>query len=213
MRAAARATSRGLAPLVDRVDAVDRSRTMIASGQRCSGGDAGNLRWIHAPIEAAPLDPPYALVVAGDSVHWFDWERAIAIFAGALAPGGVLALVTRDWISDPAVLAGLVEVYDRHGANPDFAPLSPIDELERRGLFTRLGAHRTGTVTWAPSLAELIGCHHSQNGFVIEKMRDVEAFDRELTALVEELVPARLGRFDLDVSAAITWGRPHEPSG
>jgi hypothetical protein len=108
-------------------------------------------------------------------------------------------------------MARLVEVYARHGANPDFAPLSPVDELERRGLFERRGEHCTASVPWAPTLDELIGCHHSQNGFVIEKMRDAAAFDRELAAVLEELVPARDGRFELDVAATIAWGRPHRP--
>jgi SAM-dependent methyltransferase len=200
--------ARGLAPLVERVDAVDSSQAMLAAALTLPGADAPNLHWVHAPIETAPLVAPYALVVAGDSVHWFEWERAMRLFVDALSPGGVLALVTREWLSDPALTAQLVEVYARHGANPDFAPLSPVEELERRGLFERRGEHRTESVPWAPTLDELIGCHHSQNGFVIERMRDAAAFDRELTAALDEAAPARDGRFQLDVSTTIVWGRP-----
>src|SRR5215217_4625956 len=38
--------ARRLAPLVERVDAVDVSAAMIAQGRRQPGGDVPNLRWI-----------------------------------------------------------------------------------------------------------------------------------------------------------------------
>ena len=66
--------ARPLAVRVARVDAVDVSHPMIEHGRALPGGDASNLRWIVAPIEEAPLDPPYSLVTAGDSIHWFEWE-------------------------------------------------------------------------------------------------------------------------------------------
>jgi hypothetical protein len=40
-------------------------------------------------------------------------------------------------------------------------------------------------------------------------MHSPARFDEELIAAVDELVPIRGGRFQLDVVAAITWGRPH----
>jgi SAM-dependent methyltransferase len=203
--------ARGLAPLVGRVDAVDRSTAMLSKGRMLPGAEAANLRWVHARIEDAPLDPPYALIVAGDSVHWFDWPRTIPRFARVLSVRGLLALVYREWLRASEVRARLAEVYARHGANPDFAPLDPVHELEQRGLFERLGDHTTASEPWTPTLEELIGCHHSQNGFVLEKMRDPAAFDREVTTVVEELAPKRGDRFQLDVVARISWGRPVDP--
>ena len=200
--------ARPLAARVARVDAVDRSHAMLAKGQALVGGEAENLNWIHAPVEDAPLTPPYALIVAGDSVHWFDWEPTMALFAGILSPNGVFAVVAREWIGDPRLRAGLREVYGRHGANPDFVPLSPVDELERRGLFERVSEQRMRPARWTPTLDEVIGCHHSQNGFVLERMHDAAAFDRELADVFVALVPAVEGRFALDVTATIAWGHP-----
>src|SRR5579863_987216 len=54
--------ARPLAECVARVDAVDPSAAMLALGQTLPGGDRPNLRWIHGTAEAAPLEPPYALV-------------------------------------------------------------------------------------------------------------------------------------------------------
>ncbi len=200
---------RGLAPLFDRVDAVDRSAAMIAKGQTLPGADAPNLRWIHAPIEDAPLEPPYSLIVAGESIHWFDWRPTFKRFCDVLSEGGSLALVYRDWLREPAVREQLAPIYSRHGANPDFAPLDPVEELERRGLFRRVGEHTTSPEQWTPTFEELIGCHHSQSGFVLEKMQDPMLFDEEVRAVVDQLAPLRRGRYQLDVVATITWGRPH----
>src|SRR6266487_724269 len=66
--------ARRLAPLVDRVDAVDFSAGMIEIGRDLPCGTASNIRWIIGKLEDVPLDPPYALVTAGESLHWMDWE-------------------------------------------------------------------------------------------------------------------------------------------
>ncbi len=201
--------ARPLAPLVARVDAVDLSPRMIAAGRRCAGGDAANLTWLTGAVEDAPLHAPYDLVVAGDSVHWFDWPLAIPRFAEALAPEGRLAVVSRNWFIEPRLRAGLAPIYGRFGANRDFRPLDPIAELERRGLFTRAGDHTTAPVSWRPTLDEILGCHHSQNGFDAERMDDVAAFDEQIAAVVRALVPEGAdGRFELETTATVVWGRP-----
>jgi hypothetical protein len=66
-------------------------------------------------------------------------------------------------------------------------------------------------VPWTPTPEELIGCHHSQNGFLLEKMHSPARFEQEVMAAVEELVPSRDGRLQLDVAATIIWGHPHPP--
>lgn len=199
--------ARPLAPRVDRVDAVDASELMLARAGDLPGGTAPNLRWTWSAIEDAPLEPPYGLIVCGDSVHWFDWQVAFTRFAEALTSRGYLAVVQREWSADESAQARLRAIYARHGANPDFQPLDPVSELERRGLFERVGEHRTAPDTWSPTLSTLIACHHSQNGFVLEKLRDPAAFDRELTAAMADSVGSD-GRLALEVVARLTWGRP-----
>ncbi len=85
--------ARRLAPRVRRVDAVDVSEPMVEHGRGLAGGDVQSLRWIVAAVEEAPLDPPYGLVVAGESIHWFDWDIALPRFAAILEADGLLALV------------------------------------------------------------------------------------------------------------------------
>jgi SAM-dependent methyltransferase len=200
--------ARRLAPLVDHVDAVDQSAAMLEQARELPGGDAENLRWIESPIETASLRPPYGLVVAGESVHWFEWELALPRFASVLSPGGRLALVYRDWVRAPELAARLRPIYGRHAAKTDFTRRDVVEELTRRELFQRVGEQTTAPEQWRPTLDEVIGCHHSQSGFVLEKMDDPEGFDRELAEVFDELVPKREGRFELDVVATVTWGSP-----
>ena len=208
--------ARPLAALVARVDAVDASAAMIAQGRRQPGGDAPNLRWIEATAEAAPLAPPYALITAGESLHWLDWPVVFPRFAAALTPGGVLAIVGRAW-EHPAVRERLQPIIDRFSTNRDFRPYNLLDELTSRGLFALQGQRRLAPEPWRPTIAEYLECRHSQNGLSRERMGDdAAAFDEAVRAALADLCRAgaieeRDGRLCFTVAATITWGRPLRP--
>ncbi len=209
--------ARRLAPLVDRLDAVDFSAAMIAQGRRQPGGDHPNLNWIHAPVEEAPLAPPYALITAGESLHWLAWEVVFPRFADVLTARGALALVGRDWDGPPAVRDRLGPIFGRYSTNRDYRPYNLIAELELRGLFRPEGERRVGPEPWRPTIDEYIECRHSQNGLSRERMgRQADAFDAALRAALLDLcregaLTLRGGRLELTVEAKITWGRPHRP--
>lgn len=61
--------ARPLAPLVDRLDALDIFPAMIAAGKALPGGNYPQLHWQLGRSEDAPLAPPYALITAGASLH------------------------------------------------------------------------------------------------------------------------------------------------
>ncbi|MGH2560279.1 MAG: class I SAM-dependent methyltransferase, partial [Thermomicrobiales bacterium] len=86
------AIARELAARVERVDAVDPSRGMIEQGRALPGGDRPNLVWIEGYAEDAPLNPPYALITAGQSLHWMEWAVVMPRFRDLLTPNGVLAI-------------------------------------------------------------------------------------------------------------------------
>jgi SAM-dependent methyltransferase len=200
--------ARRLAPHVTRVDAVDVSAPMLAEARRSAGGDVTSLRWVHGAIEDAPLEPPYALAVAGDSVHWFDWTRAMPRFAELLGREGPLAVVSRDWLRAERARELLRPIYARHSWNSDFAPLDPVEELERRGLFVRLGEHVSAPASWRPTLDEIVDCHFSMSGFARSRLADADAFAREVRGAVASSLPESGGRYELDVVGTVIWGRP-----
>jgi SAM-dependent methyltransferase len=212
--------ARHLAPLVDRVDAVDFSAAMLDVGRRSPGGDSPRLRWIHSPVETAPLDPPYALITAGESLHWLPWETVFPRFAAVLVPGGMLALANRDWDGPPALRRGTRPIFARYSPVPDYRSFDLIDELQRRGLFAPAGERRCGPQPWRPTIEEYLECRHSQRGGSRTHMgpQATAAFDAEMRALLEASVAdgtirQRDGRLELEVEASVVWGRPLVPPG
>jgi SAM-dependent methyltransferase len=205
--------ARRLAPQVDRVDAVDASAAMLAKGRRLPGGDHPHVSWQHAPAETAVLAPPYALVTAGESLHWMDWAVVLPRFARVLSPGGVLAVVERDWDGPPALAARLGPIFARYGAARDFRALDVVTEIERRGLFTRVGERRCGPEAWRPTVPEYLECRHSQRGFSRAHMAAgaAAAFDDAVNDTLADLVRTgevrRTGdRLELAVEARVVWG-------
>src|ERR1051326_5118342 len=93
--------ARHLVGRVEHVDAVDVSPAMIGAGKQLPRGNHAALTWILGRVEDAPLSPPYALITAGDSLHWMDWEVVMPRFAQMLTPHGVLAILGADQLPTP----------------------------------------------------------------------------------------------------------------
>ena len=190
-----------------RVDAVDVSAPMVERGRLLPGGESASLRWHIGRVEDVELDGPYALAVAGDSMHWFDWGTLFPRLV-ELVPDGMLALVHREWLRDEQLWASLNPVYDRHSWNEEFEPHDLVAELERRSLFVESGRSESEPVPWRPTLEELVAVHFSASGFAPSKLTDRERFAAEVRAAVESTLEPRDDRYDLDVVATVTWGRP-----
>lgn len=199
--------ARRLAPLMARVDAVDVSSRMIARGKTLPGGDAPNLRWIVAAAEDAPLQPPYTLITAGESLHWMDWPVVMPRLRDALAPGAYLAIVGRSEEPMPWRDA-LLRLIMRYTTNRDYQPYHLTFELESRGLFTKVGERKTELVPFEQPIEDYIESIHSRNGFSRDRMQpeDAAAFDAGVRELVAPY--AQGGMLHLRISALVTWGVP-----
>lgn len=200
--------ARLLLPHVTRVDAVDLSPGMIALGKTLPGGNDPRLRWFVGRAEDVPLDPPYALVAAGASLHWMDWEVALPRFANALTPNGQLAIVGVDeWAGEPWTPA-IRAIIPRYSTNPDFAPFDLIAELERRMLFETHGEYTTEPTPLVRSVEGFIEWFHSMSSFSRDLMTPdaVAAFDAEVTSAVAPYV--RDGLLETHNVGRMTWGKP-----
>jgi predicted TPR repeat methyltransferase len=199
--------ARPLAERVDRVDAVDISAAMTEEGKRLPDGDHPHVRWIVAAIEDAPLDPPYALITAGDSLHWMEWSTVMPRFATLLTPNGwlaILSVVTLPAHWDDELMA----IIRRYSTVRDYQRFDLTEELESRGLFTRAGERRTEPVPFTQSLDDYVRSFHGRASFSPERMEPsaLVAFD----AAVRELVASHAGEtITQQVTAHIVWGRPH----
>ena len=192
---------------VDGIDAVDASAAMIDRGRRLPGGGDARLNWILAPAETARLRPPYGLVVAASSLHWMDWEVVLPRIKSALAPGAFLASFDDDSLPPPWQ-AQLDAIIPRYSTNREFEPYRLIDELERRGLFRRIGSRTTTPVCFRQSIEAYVESFHSRNGFSRERMTAAAA--REFDQAVRDAVaPHARGAFvELHPAVTVHWGVP-----
>jgi SAM-dependent methyltransferase len=201
---------RGLAPAVERVDAVDFSAGMIETGISLPNGRHDHLRWICGPMEEVELSPPYALVTAGESLHWMDWEVVLPLWAQLLTPRGSLALVGRE--TGPNTWDGvLLEIIGRFSTNREYRPYNLLSELETRHLFRKEGEERTRGVAFTQLGDDYIRSIHSRNGFSRQRMGEAaaNAFDEEVRTLLAPHLDA--GVLNLSLVGTVVWGKPLAP--
>ncbi|MDQ3704568.1 MAG: class I SAM-dependent methyltransferase [Chloroflexota bacterium] len=199
--------ARPLAARVDRVDAVDISKAMIEEGKRMAAGDHPNLRWIVGGMEDAPIEPPYALIVAGQSLHWMEWSIVMPRFSMSLAPGAYLAIVglkvaSTPWWND------LLASIQRYTTNKEYQPYNLVKELQMRGMFDKMGEKDTQWVPFTQTVEEYIEAIHSMNGFSRQRMlpHEAGAFDEEARRIVSSFTDTDM--LELQVSAEVIWGLP-----
>ncbi len=197
--------ARFLAPRVERVDAVDWSALMLAKGKQLVGGDHPHLRWIHGRMEEVALSPLYALITAGESLHWMNWRVVLPRCARICTPNAVVAIVERAvqevaWWDE---VRGLLKRYASYQAQP----YDLVQELEKHGLFEQMGERMTAPHPWVPSVASYITSFHSQSSLSREALGEprLAEFDRHL----EELLKPKSvdGHIHLEVCGRIRWGK------
>ncbi len=199
--------ARPLAALVARVDAVDPSAAMLARGRARPGGDAANLRWFQSTIEAAPLGSPYALITAGESLHWMEWAVVLPRFREVLDPAGRLAIVERETPALPW-WGEVLRLIQRYSTNQEFQPYNLVDELTTRGLFREAGRRRTAPHPFRQSVEAYIESIHSRNGF--SRARMTRAAADEFDAAVRDVVApfAQGDDLHMQVVGTVIWGVP-----
>ncbi len=198
--------ARNLVELVERVDAVDFSQAMIEQGKQLPNGNHPHLRWLYGRVEDIALEPPYALVTAGSSLHWMDWNVVLPRFRELLVPGGYLAVVSPKMTPDPwSSLSDVLKSYRTDGKDYSYDMLG---ELERHGLFRKVGEQKTAPVSFVQSLDEYIESYHSRSGFARERMGEerAAAFDRDARVHLLQAYPD--GQVPLQVAGHVVWGLP-----
>ncbi|MDJ0973767.1 MAG: methyltransferase domain-containing protein, partial [Planctomycetota bacterium] len=198
--------TRHLTPFAGSVHAVEPASRMceVFRARRFAGCD---VTLVQGDAETAPLDPPYDLAVAGESLHWTEWGVALPRIGAALRSGAHLAVVERS--QDPLPCAAeLGRLIARYSTNQDYAPYDLIDELATRDLFQVRGRASVPPVVVQQPIDVVIESMHSRNGFSRARMSEdaAQAFDRAFAALLAQDYPD--GIVPLAVGAEVVWGRP-----
>jgi ubiquinone/menaquinone biosynthesis C-methylase UbiE len=199
--------ARGLVNFVDRVDAVDFSQGMIEKGKSLPGGSHPKINWMCGRVEEVELNHPYAMVTAGASLHWMDWDVVTARFQEVLTPRGYITIVDRKVMPTPWD-AELKKIIPRFSTNQDYQPYDLIEELEVRHLFRKIGEKRTKPVPFVQPLDGYIEAFHSMNGLSRERMskESASAFDAQVKELVSRF--SNGGNVELQIVGVVVWGTP-----
>ncbi len=199
--------ARMIARHASRVDAIDISAPMLERARAMSGDGYANIRWIEGRAEDVALTPPYALAVAGDALHWMDWDIVLPRVGDSLAPGGVLAIVSAITV-DPPWKPALEEIIPRYSAMQNFVRYDLTHELVNRGLFEVVGETSVGPEPFERTVDEYIAALHATAGLARERMgdRSALAFDSEARSVVAPFADG--GGLRLTASARVVWGRP-----
>ena len=203
--------SRRMVEIARRVDAVDFSEHMIEQGKQLPNGDHPHLRWVYGKVEEVRLSPPYALITAGSSIHWMEWESVFPLFRSVLTPHGYLALVYRRTLPMPWD-EDLRKLRVQFSAHPSSRGARVVEELETRGFFHKQGEKETAPVPFFQSIEDFIEGLHSRSRFAPEHMDQQQSDD--LDQQVRDLLWRfhQDGRLPLQVVGSVIWGIPESPA-
>ena len=184
---------------------------MIDKGKTLPEGDNHNLNWIFGRVEEVELHPPYALITAGESLHWTEWDTVLPLFHRILTPRGYLALVTRETEHNPWDNR-LQELINHFSTNQEFLPYDLVEELELRHLFQPHGFLLTQPIPMKQSGEDYVQSIHSRNGFSRERMGEeaATAFDDEVRKIISPFLQD--GQLLLSALSTIVWGLPQIPN-
>jgi trans-aconitate methyltransferase len=204
--------ARRLVDFVERVDAVDPSESMIEKGKQLLNGDHPHLNWINGKVEEVPLAPPYALITAGSSIHWTEWERAFPRFRSMLTPNGYLALIYRGTLPMPWD-ADFRKLRAQFSARQGHRSSHVVEELEARGFFHKQGEKQTAPVPFFQTIDDFIEGLHSRSSCSRQLIGQPQAadFDQQVRALLLQYHSD--GILPLQVVGTVTWGTPAEGRG
>lgn len=198
--------ARKLVERVAHIDAIDISSAMIEQGKRLPQGDSPSVSWIVGAVETAPLNPPYSLITAGDSLHWMDWATVMPRLATMLTPDGSLAILGVDQLPTPWD-EQLLPIIQRYSTVSGYHPYDLVAELEARDLFRTSGRQTTAPVAFVQPLDEYIESFHGRASFVRERMGTAaaSAFDTAIRALLSQYC---VGSVTLQLVTEVVWGKP-----
>jgi ubiquinone/menaquinone biosynthesis C-methylase UbiE len=199
--------ARHMLEYVERIDAVDISVPMMEHGKALPGGNSPKIRWIHGAIEDTPLAQPYALVTAGQSLHWMEWDIVLPRFARSITPHGMLAIVDVEVVPN-AWSEDLLKIICCYSTNPHYQPFDMIEEMEKRQLFQKEGEVCTLPVPFEQAVEDQVEGFHSQSSLSRDHMtpENATAFDAEMRELLNS--HAQDGRVTIQVFGHIVWGKP-----
>jgi trans-aconitate methyltransferase len=180
---------------------------MLKRGHELPGGDSSKIRWLLGSAETIDLEAPYALIVAGESLHWMNWQVVLPRFASLLTPRGMLAVVQEVELDNPWH-EDYIQLVKRFSNNPTYQPIDLIVTLIQHNLFQEVGETQTAPQPQPQSIVDYIAAQHARSALSLETMTSEQAtqFDAELHTLL--LPHSDNGEIMMQIVGHVVWGKP-----
>lgn len=165
-----------------------------------------NITWIHDKAENLSLDKKYSLIVAGDSIHWMDWETIFPKFKRILSKEGYLVLVTRQEKTDWDAL--LLELIKRYSLIKNFKSIDLPNLLQINHYWKIIDEFSAKPIKYEINLEDYIQSFHSRTSLAINDMDKKERvkFDEGIREI--SLPFSKNKNITLSSISKMTWGIP-----
>lgn len=191
------------------VDAIDPSAPMLDVA-RTLGAARTNIDWRLGMAESAPLTGPYDLVTAGASLHWMEHSIVFPRLFEAMAPGGLVAVISGDeaplraW--DGLWERFLTDWLRRVGQTPDWSGRKVVAALHEPWMDILGRESVIHTVRQTP--ADFAAAQHARATWTRSRMGEGVAaeFDEDLCKRLKPFENDGLVSFE--VTCSVVWGRP-----
>jgi hypothetical protein len=154
-------------------------------------------------MEEVALSPPYALIPAGESLHWMEWDVVFPRFAQRSTPHALLVIV--ELAIQPVPWWEEVRAVLKRYASYQAQSSDLVHELTTRGFFEPQGERLTAADPWCPWVASYLTALHSRSSLSREALgvARLAAFDRHLKKI---LTPVSVhGCLQMEISARLSW--------
>lgn len=190
------------------VVAVDPDAAMLSEGEGLAAArGAGSIRWLRGRAEdVTPGLGSFRMVVFGQSLHWMDRDRVLAMLPAVIEDGGGLAIVDEGQARAPeSWMAAVAPVVVRHvGRQPRHPGKHP--EVAHEPCLRRSGRFAAFTVREFPyafrrDAASALGCLYAGVGISRAALGDrAAAFEAEIAAALAAASPSSV--FDEQLTTA-----------
>lgn len=193
-----------IATFIHHVDAIDASENMIVEAKKDSSYQ--NISWIHNKVENLSLDHRYDVIIAGDSIHWMNWDIIFPLFKKILSENGILCLVTREtntqWNTE------LNNIIKKFSLIRDYERIEIETYLEKFGYWKIISQFKTRPRKIKQSVDDYIKSFHSRTSLSIEDMdlNDSKVFDQSIKEIVSPFVLE--GSLSLETTSRMCLGKP-----
>ncbi|MDN3649764.1 class I SAM-dependent methyltransferase [Reinekea marina] len=171
-----------LAQLGHCVTGVDPSVEMI----KAATAKNADVDFKQSYIESFESPQAFDLIVAANSIHWTDWDRAFPALRAVAKPNARFAIITGGDIAIEGLQDEILALVKAFSTTKTFKPYNVVTMLTKGGYIEAPLTTEMPVSLVEQNIDHYISSFHARNGFSLDRMvpEQAEAFDTKLRRLL-----------------------------